>query len=310
MDIQYHLDKAFFTDPLPFRNIDLIQIGRLHCGPHTQVETHVHRSWYELTVVTDGEGEVFTNGEGTRVRRGDIYLSYPGDAHGLSSDPAHPLRYDFFAFFPKNPHLSQMLEQIAEERRGADRRLFCDERIAYLVGCAIAEFCEPLTDEALLDSVFHQITTYIIRDAARMTAEKKNVRETPEKALCFRVMNYIDTHLYVMTGLHELAVLTGYHYSYLSSVFRKTTGNTLADYYHGKRLSSARLLLRENRLSVSEIADNLGYSSVYAFSKAYRNRFGLSPREEQKNALERPELDGTEASISPPRPSQTPVTKE
>lgn len=283
MKPQYHLDKAFFNDPLPFCNVELIQIGRLHCGAHTLVETHVHRDWYELTVVTDGRGTVYTNGQGTRVGQGDIYLSYPGDAHSLASDAAHPMRYDFFAFFPKNEHLARALEKIAEERRGTDRRLFRDERIAYLVGCAIAEFCEPEPDRELLDSIFHQITTYLIRDAAKLTSEKKSVRETPEKALCFRVMNYIDTHLYVMSGLHELAAMTGYHYSYLSSLFRKTTGGTLAAYYHTKRMAAARLLLREGQLSVSEIADTLGYSSVYAFSKAYRNTFDLSPREEKRS---------------------------
>lgn len=284
MKPQYHLDKAFFSAPLPFRNVDLIQIGRLHCGSHTLVETHIHRDWYELTVVTDGRGTVFTNGQGTQVEQGDIYLSYPGDAHGLATDPGHPLRYDFFAFFPKNEHLAHALEQIAEERRGSNRRLFRDERIGYLVGCAIAEFCEPEADRELLDSVFHQITTYLIRDAARLTSEKKNVRETPEKALCFRVMNYIDTHLYVMSGLRELSELTGYHYSYLSSVFRKTTGATLANYYHGKKLSAARLLLQEGRLSISAVADTLGYSSVYAFSKAYHRRFGHAPKEDRDTA--------------------------
>lgn len=282
MKPQYHLDKAFFNEPLPFRNVDLIQIGRLHCGAHTLVETHIHRDWYELTVVSDGRGTVFTNGEGARVEQGDIYLSYPGDAHSLASDAAHPMRYDFFAFFPRDEHLARMLEKIAEARRGTDRRLFRDERVAYLVGCAIAEFCEPEPDRELLDSIFHQITTYLIRDAAKLTSEKKNVRETPEKALCFRVMNYIDTHLYVMSGLRELGELTGYHYCYLSSVFRRTTGTTLADYYHGKRMAGAQLLLREGRLSVSEIADTLGYSSVYAFSKAYRNAFGISPVEQKR----------------------------
>ena len=280
MNKAYHLEKAFFSDPMPFGKLDLIQIGRLHCAAHTVVDTHVHLNWYELTVVTDGEGDVFTDGKGTHVRRGDIYLSYPGDAHRLESHPVHHLRYDFFAFCPRDAHLTEMLERIAEERRGADRRVFCDERIAYLVGCAIAEFCEARADEALLDSIFHQITTYIIRDAASLVPEKKPPASA--EALCFRVMNHVDTHLYAMEGLAELAELTGYHYSYLSALFRKTTGTTLSDYYHGKKMAAARLLLREGRLSVSEIADTLGYSSVYAFSKAYRNAFGASPREERR----------------------------
>ena len=180
--------------------------------------------------------------------------------------------------------MSNALERIALERSSANRRLFCDDRISYLLGCAIAEFCTDAPDASLLDSVFHQITTYLVRDAEALAPPKKVTHDTSAEALCFRVMNHIDTHLYTMESLSELSELVGYHYSYLSTLFRKTTGATLADYYHGKKLSAAHLLLREGRLSVSEIADSLGYSSVYAFSKAYRNRFSLSPREEQRDA--------------------------
>lgn len=278
---QYHLN-LYMKEPLAFTGLRLVQIGRMHCKPSTVIGTHVHLDWFELTVVTDGEGTVSTDGVPTTARRGDIYLSYPCDAHKIESHPARPLRYDFFAFIPTDETLRQSLESIVRNRPLADHRLFRDERIVYLIGCAIAEFCaDTPADHSLLDAIFHQITTYLVRDAATLAPDAKSVHQTPSKALCFRIMNHIDTHLYTMSSLAELSELTGYHYSYLSTVFRKTTGTTLADYYHNKRLSSARLLLREGRLSISEIADALGYSSVYAFSKAYRNRFSLSPREER-----------------------------
>ena len=37
-------------------------------------------------------------------------------------------------------------------------------------------------------------------------------------------------------------------------------------------------LLEENRLTVTKIAEMLNYASVYAFSKAFRKHYGLSPR--------------------------------
>ncbi len=280
-DAKFHLNKSFFSTHMPFRNIDLVQIGRLHCNPSTVVDTHVHLNWYELTVVTDGEGTVTTDGVATTVRRGDIYLSYPCDAHKIESHPARPLCYDFFAFFPRDAALSAALEQVVELRPGADLRVFRDERVSYLINCAIAEFCtDREIDRELLEAIFYQIHTYLVRNVATLTPMSEISHKTPAEALCFRVMNHIDTHLYALRDLRDLAALTGYHYSYLSTLFRKTTGNTLSHYYQNKKLTAARLLLREGRLSVSQIADLLGYSTVYAFSKAYRNRFGMSPRED------------------------------
>lgn len=56
------------------------------------------------------------------------------------------------------------------------------------------------------------------------------------------------------------------------------TGITISDYYNERRFESARLMIRENRLKVSEISNLLGYNSVYAFSKAFKDKFGTSPK--------------------------------
>ena len=74
--LNYHFDKRFFDDPLNYGNIRLYQLGRLHAGINTVVDTHVHGDLYELTVVTDGCGIITTNGVPVKVGRGDIYLSF------------------------------------------------------------------------------------------------------------------------------------------------------------------------------------------------------------------------------------------
>ena len=91
-------------------------------------------------------------------------------------------------------------------------------------------------------------------------------------------MHYIDTHIYSMKNLYELADALGYSYGYLSGMYHSTTANTLVSYYQEKKLDVARQLLEENRLTVTKIAEMLNYASVYAFSKAFRKHYGVSPR--------------------------------
>ena len=98
-------------------------------------------------------------------------------------------------------------------------------------------------------------------------------------------MNYIGTHIYILEGLNELAGHFGYSYSYLSALFSKTTGDTLMNYYSMRRLDAAVMLLKEGKLSVSEIAELLKYSSIYTFSRAFKNRFGISPAEFRKKEI-------------------------
>ena len=48
-------------------------------------------------------------------------------------------------------------------------------------------------------------------------------------------------------------------------------------YFDRLRLEKAAEILRQNRYSIGEIADQLGYSSPFHFSRAFRELFGLPP---------------------------------
>lgn len=50
------------------------------------------------------------------------------------------------------------------------------------------------------------------------------------------------------------------------------------------RLESAALLLKETKLSVSEVASQVGFSSVSYFGSCFKTRYGTSPKEYQNNA--------------------------
>ena len=43
-------------------------------------------------------------------------------------------------------------------------------------------------------------------------------------------------------------------------------------------MEAARLMLSEGKLKITDIAERLGYSTLYAFSKAFKGHFGVSPK--------------------------------
>ena len=286
----YHLDKSYLASPLSFGTFRLFQIGRLYCTGQTVVDKHAHINWFELTIVTQGRGAVLTNDVSIPVEAGDIYLSFPCDFHAIASDPQAPLHYDFFAFGTEDPAFSADLEQIVQTHMPPDCRILRDDTIASLVGAAIAELDgeRPYSD-TLLSALFTQLLIRLIRGFLYEGNTRGRANVTDTDALCYRLMNYIDTHIYTMTGLEELAEATNYNYSYLSSLFHKTTSGTLTDYYRRRRLETARLLIGENELNMTEIAALLHYSSIYTFSRAFRDQYGTSPTQYKKN------LQGSEA---------------
>ena len=279
MNKNYHLNKMYFTAPLDFDGISVAQIGRLYCNSTTIVDTHLHTDLFELTIVTDGVGTVTTNGIPVAVKKGDIYISFPCDFHKIETDPKLPLKYDFFAFRTTIDPIRETLEQIASLHHPATMRIFRNDQIRQLIGNAIAELNdEQAYSKELLAAIFRQIVIYTLRGFSKSAPAKYPDTVPSSEVLCYQMMHYIDTHIYTLKNLTELSSILDYSYGYLSAVFKKATGDTLSHYYCKRKLETARLLLLENRMKSTQIAEALNYSSAYAFSKAYKNHFGVSPR--------------------------------
>jgi len=71
---------------------------------------------------------------------------------------------------------------------------------------------------------------------------------------------------------------------HLCRQFRRQTGSSPIQYRNRLRTQAARALLRNTNLPCKAIADRLGYSDLYTFSKAYRRATGHSPVHERKPA--------------------------
>ncbi|WP_416138052.1 GlxA family transcriptional regulator [Halomonas sp. HK25] len=79
----------------------------------------------------------------------------------------------------------------------------------------------------------------------------------------------------------ELAEHLGISRRQLERLFKKHLQAVPSRYYLDLRLQRARRLLRESERPAGEVALMTGFSSAAHFSTAYRNHFGLTPREER-----------------------------
>lgn len=273
---RYHLDVNYYPEVKSYGNVDVAQIGRRFCQPSELIPAHLHSELYEITVCTKGEGVVFANGVSTLVKSGDIYISYPGDLHMIVSSDEFPLDYDYFAF-RINGEYATILNRLSCEHGDPSERVVHDERISYLLGNVIVEHSFPEEySEKIIENALIQMIVYLIRSLGNRPV--KSVATSDSEVLCYRIMSYIDSHVYSMRNLMEIADAVSYNYSYVSALFKRVTGGTIFDYYQNKKLETARLLISERKKKIGEIAEMLGYSSVFAFSKAFKNKYGVSPK--------------------------------
>ncbi len=275
---KFHINIHFMDDPKPYGEITLYQIGRRYCESGAVIGEHFHGNFYEISIVTAGEGYIMTDEGELRVRSGDIHLSLPREHHDIRTADGEKLEYDFLAFSLNSKYLSELSDIAVAIRQGKCSRLFRDERISYLVALAISEISSADIHSAdMISSILMQVIIYIIRNMTGTSRLTANVNGA--EMLCQNVMSYIDSHIYSISSLKEVSDRFGYNYSYLSDLFSKTTGNTVSEYYRSRRLDTAKALLDEGKKPVSEISELLGYSTPFAFSAAFKKHFGISPKD-------------------------------
>ena len=83
--------------------------------------------------------------------------------------------------------------------------------------------------------------------------------------------------------ISDLVALTGVSQAQLFRLFRDKTGTSPMDYLRRERITVAKRQLTGTPASVSEVADSVGYSDPYYFSRDFTRVVGSSPRKFRRN---------------------------
>lgn len=97
-----------------------------------------------------------------------------------------------------------------------------------------------------------------------------------------RAKAFIAEHLCEPFRLEDIAESIMLSPAYLSSLFKKETGENLSDYIQRLRLEKAKGLLRSTHLTIQEIASRIGYTDAKYFSKLFFRMTGARPQDYRK----------------------------
>lgn len=120
-------------------------------------------------------------------------------------------------------------------------------------------------------------------DAGRL--ENDEVQDKANQIIC-RVKKYLQ-HNYMNYGvsLDNVAEILNINPSYLSSLFKRTTGVNFIDYVTDIRIRNAKTLLKDPLRTAQEIADMVGYESASYFTRAFKRNTGMTPTEYRKSGF-------------------------
>ena len=109
-------------------------------------------------------------------------------------------------------------------------------------------------------------------------------KESASKSEMRKVKNYIDIRL--ASNLTVGAVADEFHIdrAHLSRKFKDVFGMSPQNYIVNTRLCEAAKLMKEHGFSPTNAANAVGYTDIYLFSKMFKKKYGVSPREYKNNS--------------------------
>ena len=109
-----------------------------------------------------------------------------------------------------------------------------------------------------------------------------SVKKAEENPIIKKVCAYVDENLSSDISLETTADFAGVSSFYLSKLFKEEKGETFINFISDKRLEKSRQLLSETNLSIKEITAEVGYNDQNYFSRIFKTKYGLSPKEYRK----------------------------
>ncbi|WP_426452465.1 AraC family transcriptional regulator [Paenibacillus sp. S-38] len=95
--------------------------------------------------------------------------------------------------------------------------------------------------------------------------------------LADRVMAYLSSRVEEPYDGVKLAAHLNMNYSYVSSSFKKATGQSIIAAHTRLKLNMAVKLIRHSTLNIAEISERLGYQNPFYFSRVFKKIFGEPP---------------------------------
>ena len=90
---------------------------------------------------------------------------------------------------------------------------------------------------------------------------------------------YVEQNFQNSISVEDIADNCGLNRSYFGKIFKEAVGKTPQEFLLNYRMTKAAELLKLTKLSIGDIGNAVGYDNQLHFSRAFKNIYGVSPRE-------------------------------
>lgn len=241
---------------------DFNVINTIYETEHVKTNFYINTA-FKLVTVIKGKGLYATQSEQKTIKRGDVFIVFPGVTQKILN--VNNLEYAYVSFMSVKAY--SLLGNY-----GITKNNFYHVNSPSLIKLWQEAFTKKVSLTLYGEGLINITLSYITPPETGMLNKENVVAEslfeTFDKRFCESTFN-----------LNSLAAELKYSPNYLSSIVKKYTGQSFQSYLSYRRLQKALGYIHSGNTHVKQIAFLCGYSDPLYFSKAFKKRTSYSPTE-------------------------------
>ena len=257
----YHMPQTERKTPIsiPFLGIN-------HCYPH-YCNVRADSRITVIAFILNGQGEVTLGSYTHTAAKGDIFLLPKGYYHQVRANQTQTEEWQYIWM--------NVAGELAVQMMAAYQLLS-----SAVIHCPDAEslFREAIElAQTKTAQVAHQLLPPLFLEILIKLANANYLTDSNYSHRVQAMKTYLDDHIQEDFQSEALSRHFGLSFKQINRLFKQETGMTVYHYVLQQKMESAKMMLAQTELNVSEIAYKLGYSDPQYFSNLFKKKAGSSP---------------------------------
>ncbi len=256
------------------RNLYITETGEIEVERGTIWSKPEKLEYNKLAFCTNGSGIVIISGEQVPVTSEQFFILPKGDNFKFYSDINTETRFLVALFDGRNSKLPGKEFSVVRSLIPSVNNLVANRKM--LFDEIFNNLSKGFHDENLEYVNFcfgHLLATFIY---ANKTSDGFANESNP---IIRKAIAYMHKNLNLKLSLEQISNEAGYSPTYFTTLFKKETNYSPLSYFSHLKIVKACEFLDYTRAKIKEVSFLLGYADPYYFTKDFKKKMGMSPRQ-------------------------------